>query len=260
ARGLRLVGGRVTGVVTEAGTIAAPQVILAGGAWSSLFLRRHNVSIPQLSVRASVAATGPLPQSVAVAGADPDFAFRPRADGGYTLAAESYSELFVGADAVRNAPRYLRSAFRAGRKIRFRPAAPRGYPDAWTTPRRWADGDESPFERMRILDPTPAAGKLSEVRRRFGQVFPSMAPVPQARAWAGMIDVMPDLLPIVDRAEALPGLIVATGMSGHGFGIGPAYGRILADMVTGGDPGHDLTPFRLSRFRDGSRVRPAPPF
>ncbi|MEM9754470.1 MAG: FAD-dependent oxidoreductase, partial [Pseudomonadota bacterium] len=47
ARGLRLVGGRVTGVVTEAGTIAAPQVILAGGAWSSLFLRRHNVSIPQ---------------------------------------------------------------------------------------------------------------------------------------------------------------------------------------------------------------------
>jgi glycine/D-amino acid oxidase-like deaminating enzyme len=40
-------------------------------------------------------------------------------------------------------------------------------------------------------------------------------------------------------------------MSGHGFGIGPGFGRILADLVTGSDPGHDLTRFRIDRFRGG---------
>ena len=52
--------GRVTGVITEKGTIKTQSVVLAGGAWSSLFLRRHGVSIPQLSVRATVAQTDVL--------------------------------------------------------------------------------------------------------------------------------------------------------------------------------------------------------
>ena len=53
-----------------------------------------------------------------------------------------------------------------------------------------------------------------------------------------------------------PGLTIATGLSGHGFGIGPAFGRILADLMTGKPPGHDLHPFRLSRFSDGSVIAP----
>ncbi len=47
-------------------------------------------------------------------------------------------------------------------------------------------------------------------------------------------------------------------MSGHGFGIGPGIGRVVADLVTGGDIGHDLTRFRLSRFSDGSKIEPGP--
>jgi glycine/D-amino acid oxidase-like deaminating enzyme len=69
-----------------------------------------------------------------------------------------------------------------------------------------------------------------------------------------MIDTMPDLVPVVDRVERVHGLTIATGMSGHGFGIGPAMGRILADMVTGQASGYDLTRFRLSRFTDGSKM------
>jgi glycine/D-amino acid oxidase-like deaminating enzyme len=47
-------------------------------------------------------------------------------------------------------------------------------------------------------------------------------------------------------------------MSGHGFGIGPGMGRVVADLVTGRPVGHDLTRFRLSRFSDGSRIEPGP--
>jgi len=63
------------------------------------------------------------------------------------------------------------------------------------------------------------------------------------------------VVPVVDRvARMIPGLIVATGLSGHGFGIGPGMGRVVADLVAGNDPGHDLTRFRLARFSDGTAI------
>jgi glycine/D-amino acid oxidase-like deaminating enzyme len=77
-------------------------------------------------------------------------------------------------------------------------------------------------------------------------------------AWAGMIDAMPDVVPVVDRVPAIGGLFVATGMSGHGFGIGPGIGRVVADLMTGNAVGHDLNRFRFSRFSDGSPIRLGP--
>ena len=60
------------------------------------------------------------------------------------------------------------------------------------------------------------------------------------------------------RATAIGGLHVATGLSGHGFGIGPAIGRIMADLLTGHPPGHDLTRFHPERFSEGSKIVPGP--
>ena len=73
-----------------------------------------------------------------------------------------------------------------------------------------------------------------------------------------MIDAMPDVVPIVDHVPGCDGLILATGMSAHGFGIGPGYGEILAKLATGQDPGFDLTRFRFSRFSDGSALNIGP--
>ena len=100
--------------------------------------------------------------------------------------------------------------------------APAGYPDAWGTPRRWADDEETPFERMRILTPPPNLARAQAGLRCFAEAFPELGPVKIAQSWAGMIDVLPDVVPVVDHVAALPGLTVATGMCGHGFGIGPA--------------------------------------
>ncbi|WP_375257925.1 NAD(P)/FAD-dependent oxidoreductase, partial [Citreimonas sp.] len=81
-RGLDLQAGRVAGVITEAGRIKASSVVLAGGAWSSLFLRRHAIDIPQLSVRSTAMATGRVPQVVSTASVSWAMAMRPRDDGG----------------------------------------------------------------------------------------------------------------------------------------------------------------------------------
>ena len=73
-----------------------------------------------------------------------------------------------------------------------------------------------------------------------------------------MIDVMPDAIPVISAVDEMPGFFIATGFSGHGFGIGPAAGRLIAEMVMGAPPLVDPTPFRLSRFTDGSNARPHP--
>jgi glycine/D-amino acid oxidase-like deaminating enzyme len=244
--------------VTEAGRIAASDVVLAGGAWSSLFLANHGVRIPQLSVRASVAATVPLPEVHTGAAADKRIAFRRRTDGGYTLAPGGFHELFVGPAAVGALSKFWTQLRADPLGTRFLPAAPKGYPDAWLTSRRW-DGDmTTPFERMRILDPEPNAGKIAALETGFARLIPTLGNVQIAASWAGMIDTMPDLVPVVDRVESLPGLTLGTGMSGHGFGIGPGVGRVLAALVRNDSPGHDLSRFRLSRFRDGTRMELGP--
>lgn len=103
--------------------------------------------------------------------------------------------------------------------------------------------------------PAPNLKALSKVQDAFAAAFPKLGRPRLTHTWGGMIDTMPDVIPVIDRAP-IPGLTIATGLSGHGFGIGPAFGRILADLMTGKAPGHDLHPFRLSRFSDGSVIAP----
>lgn len=253
-RGLDLQAGRVAGVISEHGRIAAPEVVLAGGAWSALFLARHGVFLPQLSVRASVASTQPLPEVCAGAAADAHVAFRRRADGGYTLAPGGFHEFFLGPHAFRAFPKFMTQVRADPFGTRYMLAAPTGYPDGWRTPRKWSDDAASPFEAMRILDPQPNRHKLEAIARGFAKCFPHLGPVRLRDTWAGMIDTMPDVVPVVDKVAALPGLTLGTGFSGHGFGIGPGMGRVLRALVQNKAPGHDLTRFRMSRFEDGSKM------
>ena len=257
-RALDVAAGRISGVITEQGRIACDQVVLAGGAWSALFARAHGVILPQLSVLASVAATVPLPEVFAGNAADDEFAFRRRADGGYTIAPGAAHDFYPGPDAFRHLRLFMPVLRNDFRKTRFRLRAPKGFPDAWSTARHWPADRPGPFEAMRILDPAPNRKSLSRVQDAFARAFPAIGR-PRLRAtWAGMIDTMPDVVPVIDRAASLPGLVIATGLSGHGFGIGPGMGRVVADLVAGTPVGHDLSRFRLSRFTDGTRISPGP--
>lgn len=252
-RGIQTAAGRVSGVVTERGAIAAPLVLLAGGAWSALFAGNAGLRLPQLSVRATVAATALMPEILPGNAADSGFAFRRRADGGYTLAPGIGHDFWIGPSAFRNLGLYLPQIRRDLRHTRLQAVAPSGYPDGWATPRRWALDRETPFERLRVLDPAPNLGRIERLLDAFAAAFPGLGRPPVVRAWAGMIDVMPDQVPVLDESP-LPGLFIATGLSGHGFGIGPGVGRVMADLMTGRPPGHDLARFRYGRFSDGSRI------
>ncbi|MNE93648.1 N-methyl-L-tryptophan oxidase [compost metagenome] len=110
-----------------------------------------------------------------------------------------------------------------------------------------------------MLDPQPDQHSALRAFDEAKKALPSLRDARVQQVWAGLIDVMPDAVPVISTVESLPGLVVATGFSGHGFGIGPGAGHLVADLVTGQKPIVDPTPFRLSRFSDGTPITIAPP-
>jgi glycine/D-amino acid oxidase-like deaminating enzyme len=86
------------------------------------------------------------------------------------------------------------------------------------------------------------------------KLYPAFRDVPVVQEWGGYIDVTPDIVPYIGAADALPGLVIATGFSGHGFGIGPAAGKMAAEIAMNETPSVDPAPFRVSRFSDGSPI------
>jgi glycine/D-amino acid oxidase-like deaminating enzyme len=257
-RTLDIEGGRLAGVVTEKGRVRAARVVLAGGAWSSHFATNVGIDLPQLAVRSTAARTKEAPALHAHNVSTPGLSLRRRKDGGYTLATGDLAEHYLSPASFKHFTKFLKLLRLSAKDIRLRPAAPRNYPGAWRTPRRWSPDETSPFERMRVLDPPPSPVALERIRERLPKRYPGLSGVEIAEAWAGMIDVTPDAVPTLGEADEIKGLFIATGFSGHGFGIGPAIGRIMADLLTGREPGHDLSRFRPSRFFDGSEIIPGP--
>ena len=66
------------------------------------------------------------------------------------------------------------------------------------------------------------------------------------------MDATPDGVPVISEVPSIPGFYIASGFSGHGFGIGPGAGHLMADLVMGATPIVDPTPYRFQRFGKAS--------
>jgi len=249
--------GQVSEVFTEIGKVSTSAVVVASGAWSSVFCANLGVDLPQLSVRSTVAKVS-APDRVIPNVSAPGFAIRQRNDGGYSISSADVVEHYISSRSFRYLTKFTPLLRKSARDVRLRVRSPITYPGQWGSATKWSSSDVSPFEKDRILDPPPSEFVLKRIRERLPTYVPSLTNARIEKAWAGLIDVSPDAVPYICEASNLKGLFIGTGLSGHGFGIGPATGRILADLVASNDPGHNLQRFRFNRFTDGSRISPGP--
>jgi len=255
-RGIETAAGRVSAVVTEKGRIECQSAVLAGGAWSRLFCGNLGVELPQLKVLGSVMRTEKLDGGPEISASGGLFGYRKRMDGGYTVATLGVRTIDLVPDNFRLLFDYMPAARLHWKKLRFRFGS--RFAEEWRMKRRWSLDEATPFEAVRTLDPAGDPFVLERARASIAESFPAFRNIKIAESWGGMIDVMPDAIPVISAVDAVPGFFIATGFSGHGFGIGPGAGRLVADMVSGGPTIVDPTPFRLSRFTDGSNPRPHP--
>lgn len=87
-----------------------------------------------------------------------------------------------------------------------------------------------------------------DLRAALGKFLPQAA----GRLLRGAVckyEITPDEHFIIDRHPAYSNVLLAGGFSGHGFKFSIVVGEILADLIAGHKPRHDLTPFTLSRFK-----------
>jgi len=252
ARGLDIGGGKVTGVVTEKGLIRADTVLCAGGAWASMFCRRHGIDLPQAGVRQTTLRTKPTADIVKGGFYNPDVTLTRRLDGSYTIALSGRGTLEITPQGIRYAAQFIPMFQKHMKALRIR--AGRSFfegPEAMT---RWNFDAISPFERIRVLDPAPNKKMIQLTLAKTKALYPALANVEVAETWGAWIDTMPDAMPVISQVPYLQGFFVAAGLSGHGFGLGPAAGHLAADIITGDIPISDPRPYRYSRFHDGSKL------
>ncbi|CAN5272347.1 FAD-binding oxidoreductase [soil metagenome] len=201
--GMDVAGGRVRGVRTEAGAIAADAVVVAAGVHADELCAPLGIELPIAVWLTGVVQTAPVPallrQVLGVANAD--FAGRQQADGRLRLS---------------------------------------GSGGAW----RWPRADR----RLDAEDVLPPAHNVAAIIARGIAVLPALAEARIARVWAGLIDVTPDGLPVIERAPEVEGMVIAAGFSGHGFCLGPVTGRIICELIVHGRSSLPIEAFRRARF------------
>ncbi len=241
-RGIETAAGRVAAVVTEKGRIACQSVVLAGGAWSRLFCGNLGIDLPQLKVLGSVMRTERLDGGPEISASGGLFGYRKRMDGGYTVATLGVRTIDLVPDSFRLLPEYLPSIRLHWKKLRLRVG--RRFAEEWQTPRRWSLDQPSPFEAVRVLDPAADPVVLDRARASIAEAFPAFRDVAVAESWGGMIDVMPDAIPVISAVDTLPGFFhrdrLFRARFRHRPGGGPAgcrYGdRRAADRRPGAVP------------------------
>jgi glycine/D-amino acid oxidase-like deaminating enzyme len=250
ARGLELSAGRVSGVVTEAGTILTKTVVMAGGAWASSFCNQLGIRFPQASVRQSILAVAPgaagLPDALHTA----LVSLTRRGNGGYTLAISGRARVDPTPQQFRFGREFLPMFVRRWRSLA--PGALEGLRQGHEALAKWTLDEVTPMELNRTLNPRPDMRQIRLTHQRACELLPELRRVAISNVWAGYIDSTPDGVPAIGEVEAIPGFILAAGFSGHGFGIGPGAGHMIADIITGRAPIVDPRPYRPERLKVGA--------
>jgi len=97
----------------------------------------------------------------------------------------------------------------------------------------------------RDAPPTPL--QVLRALPRAHALFPLGDPI-EAKPWMGARPCLPDMLPVIGKAPRHAGLWFDFGHQHHGLTLGPATGRLLAEMMTGETPFADIRPFAVERF------------
>lgn len=241
-----LADGKVAGVETNAGPIDADAVLCAAGVSTNFLLRPLGLALPIQTIRSSNVETMPTEPFMRTGVWTPYISMRPRLDGSFSFGtgyrgSPPDHDLGVGTFSKLGhfLPRYVSNPRRPRLRIN----------------RDFADSIRrafSPTAAMRAMpEPIVNERQIAERLRWASQFFPHVGAFQAARAWAGRIDVTPDLIPIIGPFGRPAGLYVAAGFCAHGLALSPFVGKTLAEWIATGRASLDMRAFRPGRFAEG---------
>lgn len=249
--GFNVRNGRMAGVRTTKGEIAAEKVVCAAGAHSAFLGRMVGLNLPQRAVRSSVCMTVPLPHLTDLGVWGGSVGFRQARDGRVVVGRTSagVADYDVTLDSLRHIRLFLPIFLKNRDMFRMRFGMPLVRDILRHLPGTGAR--QHPFEHLVDVEPPVNEKTIRGALEVFRGYYPQLEGVAVERSWAGLIDATPDMVPVIGEVAALPGFFFVTGFSGHGFGLGPGAGSTAAELIAEGRTSMDIRAMRYERFAEG---------
>jgi glycine/D-amino acid oxidase-like deaminating enzyme len=245
--------GRVLGVDTSLGRIETAAVVVAAGAWTPYLAKTVGLKVPIMPVVMSELETNPVQPLFSQTLRAFGFGARQRPNGRVVVSAGLNAKVQHGASLSD----FNGLRFWLPRVMSFRKSI-----NLSLDTRRILEQ----VRRRSILDtslvpltsPEPAVDRplVHSALSRLQTVIPGLREATVGRYWAGLVDMTPDGLPIIDGQSGPQGFSIITGLCGHGFTLGPVLGEIGSDLALDGRTGRRIETFALSRFSHGPVPKP----
>ncbi|MBM7345045.1 NAD(P)/FAD-dependent oxidoreductase [Pantoea coffeiphila] len=243
ARGIETQAGAVSDVVTEHGAIRASKVVVAGGAWSRLFMKNLNVDIQTLPAYQSQqlisAAPGAPGGNVALPGS---IFFREQADGSYAT-----SPRVVVAPVVQESFIYGYKYMPLMADFPVHIALNEQLVNSIKQQSHWSNNEVTPFEKYRDMTAAPDYKDLNASLEKLKAEFPAFKESKIIDQWSGAMAIAPDEHPYISEIKEYPGMVINTA-TGWGMTESPVSAEITADLLLGKTPIIDPKPFSIYRF------------
>jgi sarcosine oxidase subunit beta len=232
-RRLWVQSGRVTGVHTDAGPLAAGAVVVAAGPWTRALVAGAGVELPVSGARGWLLQTAPLPWTV-------EHAFQEATWPG---------EAEVGDEAGPPTMAQLAAD----------PPPPRDEGTAFTLQQRPTGAAVVGASLAASLREDPEHPEtVRGLARRALRFVPGLAGVPVVASWSGVRPITPDGEPLIGPVPGLPGLWVAAGHGPVGVILAPSTGRMLAGHLVDGQPAAGTERFDPARYHATGTERVGP--
>lgn len=233
--------GRAIGVRVNRQVLRARSVICAAGSGSERLLRKLGIFLPQEKIRATVVRTAPIAPRLSPCISGPTTGIRQGASGAIQMSVAG-GEYDVRVDSLRYARWYRSTRRKNPGAARINVLNPIG---RFSVPSPYPTIADIPPSREK---PCASLSRIAQAHDEFKFLFPDLAYVPLVASWAGYIDTLPDLIPVIGTTSSIGNLLIATGFSGHGFGPGPKVGMLLADVIAGRKIDTDISALSPDRF------------
>ncbi len=250
--------GTVGRVRTRQGAFRCDAVVIAAGVWSPELCDRLGFRLPMQRVRAPAAETGPLPFGIvpgflrgARFGARQNRNGVIRITGGYRFSAMLHD---ISLRDLRDLRLWLPTLWQNRKDVSLRVDVAALRKEASCLLAQLRSGNKQvvvpqdhqprsrPRDRRRQLD-------------ALGELIPAVRDARIHRTFAGIIDLTPDLQPVIGRMPDLQNVYLATGFSGHGYMYGPGACKAVADVVTNGRTDIDIDAYRPERLTENLAMR-----
>lgn len=92
------------------------------------------------------------------------------------------------------------------------------------------------------------SGRLASLAKGLVDLFPCLAKAKIVRSWGGWMSISPDDSMMIGEVDPIPGLYLACGFSGHGFGLSAPVGKVMSEVIGEQKLGADISALRYDRF------------